>query len=457
MKKTRVPVWVWLILIATHLLALLWSVRTHGWSFPDSDRYLEAAENIRVHGELYARPWPSSSPAGKDIQEYTIRPPGYPLLIAALASPGSAGLLLLLLVQNVASLLSLTVVLRWWAKHARPQTKQWLGAVVLMGAFPAQFIYASAVMSEIPLQAAIMLIACMGIRFLTTDRTRYFIGLCLGCVIALFIKPVFYPMAAVVAVLGLWAAWRRRKRPWLALAGLLPMIAVGLYMHWNMQRTGYFHFSSIAEINLLHYNAAGVMRQVGGPQSEAKWVAAVLHEADLQPTFAERQKLIAARAMDVLWAHPFVYGRQHVQGMILLFLDPGRFDISQFMGLKTPEGGGLLAQSRANGISGALRRLPLELLLLLGALAAANAVRLWLVVRGFVLARKYGPDLRYGRWVVAGLLFYIAGLTGPLGAARFLVPVWPLLLGLALVGWAPPVRREESGTQEAACVREHQG
>ncbi len=43
-----------------------------------------------------------------------------------------------------------------------------------------------------------------------------------------------------------------------------------------MQRTGYFHFSSIAEINLLHYNAAGVVRQLDGPAAEEKWVAGVL-------------------------------------------------------------------------------------------------------------------------------------------------------------------------------------
>jgi hypothetical protein len=39
-----------------------------------------------------------------------------------------------------------------------------------------------------------------------------------------------------------------------------------------------------------------------------------------------------------------------------------------------------------------------------------------------------------GRWIAVGLLAYVALLTGPLGAARFLVPVWPLWLALALRG-----------------------
>ena len=43
-----------------------------------------------------------------------------------------------------------------------------------------------------------------------------------------------------------------------------------------------------------------------------------------------------------------------------------------------------------------------------------------------------------GRWVAIGLLAYLALLTGPLGAARFLMPAWPLLLGLALMGLRGP-------------------
>ncbi|MFC7666064.1 hypothetical protein ACFQT0_00390 [Hymenobacter humi] len=125
----------------------------------------------------------------------------------------------------------------------------------------------------------------------------------------------------------------------------MPLLLVGLYMGWNSTRTGYFHFSSIAEINLLHYNAAGVLRQVEGPTAEERWVASVLREANTQATFAARQQLIRARAGDVLQAHPLVYAGQHLQGMAALFLDPGRYDIAQFLGVKPPAGGGFWLKS----------------------------------------------------------------------------------------------------------------
>ena len=131
-----------------------------------------------------------------------------------------------------------------------------------------------------------------------------------------------------------------------------------------------------------------------------------------------------------LYLHP----RQQVQGMAALVLDPGRFDISQFLGLAPPSGGGFLVQVRAGTLWQAVSRLPLALLGWLGVVLLANAARLVLAWRGFARLRNREPMLRYGRWIAVALVLYIAVLTGPLGAARFLVPVWPLLLGLALVG-----------------------
>ena len=141
--------------------------------------------------------------------------------------------------------------------------------------------------------------------------------------------------------------------------------------------------------------------------------------------------------------------------MVTFFLDPGRFDVSHLAGLAEPMGGGLLAQARAGGLGRALTRLPAGLLTALGLVLLANGLRLALAVRGFWRLRGSGRVLRYGRWIAAGLLVYVALLTGPLGAARFLVPVWPLLLALALVGLRWP-NEAESAANEAAPVREHQ-
>ena len=133
----------------------------------------------------------------------------------------------------------------------------------------------------------------------------------------------------------------------------------------------------------------------------------------------------------MLRAHPLACLGQQAQGMAAFFLDPGRFDVSQFLRLPPPSGGGLLAQVRAGHLAAALLRLPWGLLLGLAALALLNAARLGLAVRGFGRLGQADSGLKTARWLALGLLLYVAVLTGPLGAARFLVPVWPLLLALA--------------------------
>ncbi len=432
MAGRRVPGYVWVVLVAVHVLAFAWSLQTSGWEFPDSDRYVQAAQNLRQHGQLYARPWPRSRPSGQAVQEFTIRTPGYP--VAVLALGGASGKpVMLLLVQNLVSMLIIGSILHWWAGRVRPSRQHWLVALVGILTFPAQFIYANAVMSELLLQAVVVAMTACGAAFLRNRKTWALVGVAGSAVVALLLKPVFYPLAAVLAGAGMVAALRWRTKR-IAIIGIVPLMAVGLYMDWNQQRTGYFHFSSIADINLLHYNAAGVVRQLQGPQAEETWVAGVLREAQAQPTFTARQQLIQARAGAVLRAHPVVYARQHALGMGTLFLDPGRFDLSEFLGLAPLDGGGLLAQVRSGGLWQAIGRLPLGLLVVLGLLGLANVGRLVLAARGFWRLRRNDEALRHGRWLALGLLAYVAVLTGPLGAARFLVPVWPLLFGLGLFG-----------------------
>jgi hypothetical protein len=393
---------------------------------------MQAALNLKQHGQLYARTWPQTSPVGQAVQEFSIRTLGYPSVVLGLG--GETGHLTLLLIsQNLLSLFTIGAVLNWWAQWIQPSGKEWVGALLCVLTFPAQLIYCNAVMSEMMLQAVVLAMLASGLLYLKTRRLVYFLAVAAASIAALLLKPVFYPLAALIAVAGAVLGWRTRQLA-LVLVGLMPMLVVVAYMEWNQRRTGYFHFSSITDINMLHYNAAGVMKQLDGPQAEERWVTDVLHEAALQPNFATRQRLIQTRASAVLWAHPLVYTKQHLLGMVALFLDPGRFDISEFLNLDPLPGGGFLVQARAGGLWAAVQRLPLGLMSALSLVLLANIVRLMLAVRGFWHLRRGQRWARYGRWFALGLLCYVAGLTGPLGAARFLVPVWPLLLGLALAG-----------------------
>ena len=433
-RRARLPAAVWALLLLTHALACAYALCTGRYVFPDTDRYVQAAGNLAQHGQLYARPWPPA-PGSAAVQEFTIRPPGYPLLLAALGQPVGT-----LLLQNLLSVAALALVLgRWAASRARPPGwRAWAAALALALSFPAQLIYANAVMSEVSLQALVLLGAGLAVAFGRTGRARYLAGVAGVLVAAELTKPVWFPFAAVFLLVAGWLSWRQRR--WrLAALGALPLLAALAYMGWNGQRTGYAHFSSITDINLLHYNAYGTLMQARGPVRAEAWLDSALLVANGQPSFVARQRTMQAAAGAVLRRYPVRYAGQHLLGMANFFLDPGRFDLSVWLG--EGKSAGLLSALRGRGVAGvagALARQPLALLLALALTALANAGRLVLAVHGFrrAVRRPAGAGRGEGAWpwVAAGLLLYVALLTGPLGAARFLVPVWPLLLALALRG-----------------------
>lgn len=435
----RVPWWVWLGLGLLHALALGWQLYHRQPLFPDSDRYLEAARNLSKAGVLYARPLTEQPlhPA-----EYSIRPPGYPVFLLVTGAPAQALPWLALGLQNLLSLLNLGLALRWLARRASgvKSTWQWGVVLVLTAAMPAQYIYANVLMSETLLQTAVVGLWLSLEAFLSgLRRGRYLAGAAAAAALALLLKPVFFPFALVLLGVGGWAAWQQRRLR-LALLGAVPLAVALLWMARNEARTGYFHFSSIAEINLLHYNVRGVLQATEGLPAADAFVDTTEAAVGRQLGFRQGQLLLRRRSLAKLRQYPGTYAAQHVRGMANLLLDPGRFDVVYFLGLPQKAGTGLLQQANQGGypaVLAAVRRLPLALLGGLLLVAAGNLLRLALLLR-FACSPGY-PQA--GRLVLLGLVGYIALLTGPLGAARFAVPVLPLLLAGAGAGLLAAARR----------------
>jgi hypothetical protein len=417
------------VLVGLHLLFLGWQLQYQHPQFPDSDRYLEAAHNLREAGVLYAKPL---NQLPLQPQEYSIRPPGYPVLLAAVGAPGQRVPVALLVFQNLLSLFNLGVMLRWVARHRKLTSRgRWGVVLLLVATAPAQFIYANVIMSEMLLQTMVVALGLCMLAFGRTPRPTYAVGAAVATAVALLIKPVFYPFAVLFLLLSCWGAWRQR-RPWLVAVGILPLLVAGAWQLRNLERTGYFHFSSITEINLLRYNVRAVLQKTEGTEAAEQFLDTTIAAAEQRPSFAEQQRYIQQQSQVALQSHAVAYAILHLQGIGNFFLDPGRFDVVYFFGLPQPKEG-LLSQFSQRGYGGVgqyLRQLPLGLLAVLIAVAVANLARLLLALR-YALNSTYPKQERL---VLLGLVLYVAALTGPLGASRFVVPVLPLLLAAAALG-----------------------
>ncbi|MBO3271384.1 hypothetical protein [Hymenobacter defluvii] len=428
--RSQVPTWFWVGLVAWHILFFGVQLHQRTYFFPDTDRYRMEAVNIREAGEFYAQPLPATG--AKKPQEYTIRPPGYPLFLLALDTPSARFPFVALVVQNLLSLLNLGLLARW-LQQFRLLPAQWVFLLLGVCTYPAQLIYANVLMSEMLLQTCVVLLWLSAVAAWETQQMRYALAVAATATAAMLVKPVFYPFSIVVLLVGSWAALRWRRLP-VAVVAALPLAVALLYQGWNYQRTGLFHFSSIATINLLHYNTEGVLRRTEGAVVADHFIDTVEAEAHRRyATFAQQQQHIRARSMAVLWEYPVTYARIHLTGMVNCFLDPGRFDLVHFFKLPGQEGRGLLGQYTVYGYKGMARyiwRLPLGLLSALLLVAVGNVVRL-LAFGLFLFQRQYALFVRLS---AAGILLYVAFLTGPLGAARFAVPVFPLLVVGATLG-----------------------
>lgn len=420
------------------LFFLVYQLEHQRWLLNDSDEYLYAAENLLTHGLSYSAEW--EQPLRAD--HLTKRPPVYPLVVG-LVEQVAGSLMWLIFVQSCLSLFNIYLLssmlreLNLWDRAGN-----WLWVLVLL--YPAQFIYANLVMTEMLFQTLLLGACFLAMRALATRSMRYAWGYSLLLLLAVFTKPVMYLFVIpnAIMLLGMAARWKRNQ---LLVMALLPLLVVGAYALWNQQRTGYFHVSSIQSKSLLQYTTYHLLLQEEGPEMARNLTDEIQRVANQQESFAQSERYVLAACKDIILERPAAYAWLHARGMLNFFLDPGRFDLYHFFGWQTSDEPGLLHRFGEAGYVGIwdyLRQQPVGILLLLGLVTLGNGIKL-LALLAFPFVR--GMNGKY-KFLILLLVLYLATLTGINGASRFAMPIFPLLLvAVAAVGhWLLPGRKRNA-------------
>lgn len=418
MNEKRLLIW----LIGLHAVFMFKQIFFGNSLLQDSREYLYAADNLLKHQTLYA--WNLNHAFNPDW--LSKRPPLYPLILAGfrLLSFGSETLFLLLLyaAQNTLSILSLRMGLQLLqASGSKPEPwKIWLYVSLSC----AQFIYANMVMCEIWLQACITALVWL---FVLKPAHRYkWLYAALLMTAGTALKPVLI-FAAILFPLFYLLLERKRFRVAVFALCLIPALWVAGISVWNQKRSGYFHYSSISGINLLHYNTYSLLMNRYGLRYADSTVDDIKTRARLLKDYAAGQKQIREECAALIRAHLTAYTLLHIRGMLFCLMDPGRFDITQFFGL--PHGSNMLYDTNKPGLTGKLIvYFSGAVGLLLGLLIQFHVVRLFLLLR-FIFSRRIALALRAGLLI---LPLYLVFLTGPIGASRFLMPLIPLLMAMCL-------------------------
>lgn len=404
-----------------HLAFFVLSLSAGHIVLPDSEDYIWQATNFDTTGSFYA-----ANPALPiKIDYFSKRPPFYALFIWVITSLFSS-LYAVIFFQNL-----LSIIAAWWIykllKDNFSIKKAALYTAVLWAAFPNQLLYANMVMSETLLQFLLVAAFYCFVKYYQNPQKKHFIYLnSIVLAIALLTKPVMLYFWVINFVLLLILGIKNR-RYWLPLPVLIIPLVAMLWSEANYNKTGYRHYSSITHINLKDYNTKYFLFSKYGSEYGDSVIEIIDRKAETLPTYAAQAQYIKDTCKHILLSDVPAYGKFHARGMLNFMGDPGRYDYVSFFNIPQTDGLGLLhylSKGNMQELQGFIKTQPLWLIIVLLLSMLVNGI---ILVLCFVYLFTKNTPL-WPKIYLLALAGYIWFVTGPIGSARFKVPIYPLLI-----------------------------
>jgi len=392
----------------------------------DSYEYYQLAENIKNGFGFYSGTFNSNIL----FENYTKRPPLYSIFILVFSFLLHSKTTVLIM-QSLLSVISICICLSLFEKYNKHISKKIL--IIFLLTSLSQFVYSNYLMSEILFQFLIVLLCYLFYCIVTFKNWYYLLFFQLVIILLFLTKPIFYLFIIPNVALSIWFV-KYIKRAYVF--ALLPILICVLYMNWNFQRTGSFEFSSIQNINLKEYNLYYFNTNKYGEDYANMVDSKITTLADAKTTYADKQREIKTQSLSYIKKDWLAYAFLHLKGSFRMFLDPGRFDLYNFFEFKNTAEVGFLNHLNKNGIIGALsyfKNQPLLIILLIPILLLFNILKIIGFILYWIKHYKATPELY---WFMLFIIVYIVGLTGLIGAARFFVPILPIYILFATVGFS---------------------
>ncbi len=429
-----------LSVIFLHLCYFVWQVLHGHYFLSDSFEYLQAGANLKSDFLLY------SGDLTKPIiiELFTRRPPIYPLFLLAcqLISPS---MVLVIVVQNVLSITGIYMVRQIILNYGYKAKYDMLFIVLLLFT-PSQFIYANMIMSETLIQFLIILLVWFFVKYMNERHHLY--GFLYSATLALSVltKPVFVYFVFVNVLFFIWISFKRHTVKPLLLS-LIPLLVLFTYQYRNYRQTGVFEVSSIVTTNVLDFNLYFFLAKTEGVKTADSTISTIDSLSILQESYKDKVDFKKQHSVAIVMKHPVSYFIFHTKGIAGFFLDPGRFDLVNFFNLNAEKTKGLLFQINQVGYKGALVFLlkhSFILLIVLVIIFIFNVFK-FLFLIGFIFQQNIN---KYSKGFILFLIFYIAFLTGPLGVARYMMPLVPLYLGCGLLFLSHILKRNSANVRQ---------
>lgn len=411
------------VIVGVHLVYAIIAILFKHVLLVDSLGYLMQAENLKQYGSWYAEQW--NGPVLMDY--FSIRPPLYALLLAGF-SYVPMGWIWILVVQNLLSIFNCLTVYRLAIRWVGVSNRLNVLSLCALIFYPAQFIHANFVMTEIIFQSLLLGLFMLGYRFLQQPSMKLSLGIMVLLSLCLLTKPVSLFLPFLMLVSMCWGVYKQHQ----SIRLLLPLLGVFFTFHLiclqNKHATGYYHYSSIKNINQLKYNARFALADARGEDVADSVIASVVFRANSMNNYEERIACFDSAALAIFKQYPVSVLKVYAKGVIAFFVDPGRFEVYHFLGMDSPQNKiGLLHEVQAGGANKVfvyIKQIPWPILVVLLASLCWNMIVGCLF--GYFMWR--GTVHHSIRIWLGVIVLYIAVATGPVGVSRYRVPVEPLLI-----------------------------
>lgn len=398
-----------LIISVLYFLFFIARMVSNIYFLTDSYEYFEVAKAIRNFTYFE----PSNHP-----ELMTRRPFLYPFFLSFFVDFNP---LIVIVFQTILSLFNTFILFKIIKQYNIQITNKLL---VLFLFTPSIFIYAQLIMSE----WLVMLFLTMLFWLLSQKWTQSnFACIQIVTVLLAFTKPVFYPFIYINFIFFLvYMIKNKRFSFWL----FLPIICLQLYLNYNKNLTGYKHFSSIENANLIDYNLYYFKSSTQSKEQAELWLNSVYsNKKYVGKSFKEQNIYLKQIATNEIKKNFFQYSFYHFYTAIRGIVDPGRFDLMTFFEKETGRQGFLEVLNTDKSIWSLFKNKFVFIYLILIPIFLINCVK-WFYFSRYLFFNK----LTFNGYYFMVLFGYYILVSGPVNCSRYMMPFQGILIVFAALG-----------------------
>ncbi|MBT8326511.1 MAG: hypothetical protein KJP21_02230 [Bacteroidia bacterium] len=384
----------------------------------DSGEYFHAAHNLLYNNTLYS----GNLNETLDFRLFSKRTLGYPLYLILQNSSTIAITLSQICLVVLNFVLGIFVL-----RKLKVGTKVFSLYGIFYCATLILFIHPYLFLSDLLLMTVVSLIVLVIIETrLYRKKDILLLALLWGA--ALLIKPIILPSLLLIPLVGAYLLRRKISGTLYLTIPVLVWLLIGAH---NYSNTKQFETSSISTINLTQYNAKLSIAHKYGFDSAQKYVESDVFIVPRNAAeYAGYKTHVKSYGLNAIKDNFKSYFKVHVLGMVKMAIDPGRFELYTFFGEPTSNVSltELIFDGSWNELFKNLKTRPVLLSVFL-LLTLVNLLKLLGLV---------GLFKTIDRWhlLILGIIGYFIVISGPVGAARFILPATPICLVLVALGWS---------------------